>query len=159
MAKDTPTDPAERFRELVTQWERGFDSFANQLMGTEGFSKTMNRAQDARLGMRQAFSEFMGEQLNTFNMPTRDDIIRLAEAVHALDKRMASVETLLEAAYPEASKPASRARKGPPRTKRPPSLAAKGVAGGRRTRAKTTGAKTTGAKTTGAETTQVKEES
>ena len=131
MAKDTPTDPTEAFREMVTQWERGFDAFANNLMGTEGFSKSMNRVQDVRLGARNAFSEFMADQLSTFNMPTRDDVIRLAEAVQALDKRMAHVETLLEQSLPAEAKLRTAPRKGPPRTKLPPSAGIeKGAAGG-----------------------------
>ena len=42
MAKDTPPDPSVLFRDWVTQWERNFDSLANQFMGTEGFSQAMN---------------------------------------------------------------------------------------------------------------------
>ena len=39
-------DPAESFRNLVTEWERGFDSLANRLMGTEEFSRSMNQFQN-----------------------------------------------------------------------------------------------------------------
>ena len=45
MANDTPPDPGAGFRDLVTQWERDFNAFANQVMGTEGFSQAMNQAQ------------------------------------------------------------------------------------------------------------------
>lgn len=118
MAKERPTDPAEAFRELVTQWERGFDSIANQLMGTEGFSRNMNRAQDLRLTVRKAISDFMADQLDTFNMPSRDDVIRVAEALHALDRRVARVESLLAETHQVETIPKPP---GPPRTKRPPS--------------------------------------
>lgn len=119
MSKQTPTDPADAFRELLTQWERGFDSLANRIMGTEGFSRSMNQAQDAQLGAQKAFRDFMTQNLTMANMPTRDDLVRLAESVQDLDRRMARIEDLLQAMAPAARK--TKPRSGPPRTRKPPS--------------------------------------
>ena len=79
MANDSPPDPAAMFREFVTQWERNVNSFANQVMGTESFSRMMQEAQRLQLALQQATSEAMGRRLAAMNMPTRDDVIRLAE--------------------------------------------------------------------------------
>ena len=121
MSKKTPSDPGEAFRELVTQWERGFDSLANKVMGTEGFSRSMNQMQDAQLGAQQAFRDFMTQNLTMANMPSRDDLVRVAESVQDLDKRMARIEALLETMSPAGEQATTRTRQGPPRTRKPPS--------------------------------------
>ena len=119
MSKQTPSDPAEAFRELLTQWERGFDSLANSIMGTEGFSRSMNQVQDAQLGAQKAFRDFVTQNLTMANMPTRDDLLRVAESVQDLDKRMARIEALLEDITPAATRAKPRTPKGPPRTRKP----------------------------------------
>ena len=117
MSKEPTTDPSAIFRDWVTQWERSFDSFANQVMGTEGFSQTMNEFQKAQLGAQRLMVESMGQLLSNMNMPTREDVLRLAEAVQALDRRMERLEERLTG---EAGSRPSTAKR-PPRTKRPPS--------------------------------------
>lgn len=120
MANDSTPDPAEAFRDLVTQWERNVNALANRIMGTEGYSKSMNQVQDAQLRARDAFREFMNHNLTMVNMPTRDDVVRIAEAVHDLGKRLARIETLLEGMSP-AAKQTTQPRPSPPRTRKPPS--------------------------------------
>lgn len=125
-----PPDPAENFRNLINEWERGFDAMANRFMGTEEFSRSMNQLQDLQLTMQKRFNEAMAEQLSHFNIPSRDDILQLGEAIHALDRRVAKVESMLAK---QAAKNAKKKKKkntgkdepaprsGPPRTKQPPS--------------------------------------
>lgn len=116
-------DPAEAFQKLVTDWERGFDTMANKFMGTEEFSRSMNQLQDLQLSMQKRFSEGMAEQLSNFNIPSRDDILRLGESLHALDRRLAKVESMLEKQSKKKNKKKGERAKvaGPPRTKLPPS--------------------------------------
>ena len=117
-----PPDPAENFRNLVNEWERGFDAMANRFMGTDEFSRSMNQLQDLQLSMQKRFNEAMAEQLANFNIPSRDDILQLGEAVHALDKRVARVESLLaKKDKKKKKKTEASTRSGPPRTKQPPS--------------------------------------
>jgi len=125
LSKESPKDPADAFRELVTQWERNFDSLANQVMGTETFSRSMNQMQDLQLSMQSLFKEFMTQNLTNANMPTRDDMIRLAESVQDLDRRMERIETLLQAMVPSNAAAGPGPRKGPPRTKKPAGSKAK----------------------------------
>ncbi len=124
-----PPDPADNFRNLINEWERGFDAMANRFMGTEEFSRSMNQLQDLQLSMQKRFNEAMAEQLSHFNLPSRDDILQLGEAVHALDKRVARVESLLAKTAQKKKKKNKKhdgrtepgTRSGPPRTKQPPS--------------------------------------
>jgi hypothetical protein len=120
VSNDRPPDPGEAFRNLVTEWERGFDKLANNLMGTEGYSRSMNQLQDLQLGARRLFQDFMTQNLTVANMPTRDDVVRVAEAVQDLDRRLERIEAMLSAMTPSGASPAKTAA-GPPRTKKPPS--------------------------------------
>jgi hypothetical protein len=120
---DKQPDPAEVFRNLVTEWERGFDAMANKIMGTEEFSRSMNQVQDLQLNMQKRFNEAMAEQLSTFNVPSRDDILRLGESIRGLDKRLSKIEMLLAKQSKKGGKGKKGKKKhgGPPRTKQPPS--------------------------------------
>ncbi len=120
MAKDTPPDPAAMFREWVTQWERSFDSMANQFMGTEGFSQAMNEFQKTQLNAQRMFAETMTQVLENMNMPTREDVLRLSESVQAIDRRLERIEEQLSV---KTAKQSTRAKK-PPRTKQPAEKAA-----------------------------------
>lgn len=116
MAKDTPPDPGAMFRDWVTQWERNFDSIANQFMGTEGFSQAMNEFQKTQLNAQRMFAETMTQVLENMNMPTREDVLRLSESVQAIDRRLERIEEQLSV---KPAKQATPARK-PRRTKQPP---------------------------------------
>jgi len=117
-ANEGPPDPAATFRDLVTQWERNFNSLANQVMGTESFSRLMQEAQRMQLALQQATSDAMGRRLASMNMPTREDIIRLAEKVSDVDRRLARIEASLDGQ--EGSTVAPENNRGRPRTRQPP---------------------------------------
>jgi hypothetical protein len=119
-------DPVATFRNLITEWERGFDSLANRLMGTEEFSRSMNQFQNMQMGMQKAFNEAMASQLSAFNLPSRDDVLRIGENLRALDQRVARVEELLiniASGGKTGAKKARKSKKGPPRTRKAPSHA------------------------------------
>ena len=116
-------DPVATFRNLITEWERGFDSLANRLMGTEEFSRSMNQFQNMQMSMQKAFNDAMASQLSAFNMPSRDDVLRIGENLRALEQRVARVEELLInslAGEKSGGKKARKNKKGPPRTRKPP---------------------------------------
>ena len=115
MANENGSDPGAAFRDLVTQWERNVNSFANQVMGTETFSRAMQDAQRARLGVQQALSDLMARYLAAVNMPSRDDVIRIGERLQHLEKRLTHIESLLGSAAPPPD-----ASPQPPRTRQPP---------------------------------------
>ena len=118
MAKDSTPDPAAAFRELVTTWERNINSIANQVMGTESFSRLMQEMQRMQLAVQQATSEAMGRRLAAMNMPTREDVIRVAEKLADVERRLARIEASLDGAEPVALPDASSS--GRPRTRQPP---------------------------------------
>jgi hypothetical protein len=131
MSDNKQPDPGEAFRNLITEWERGFDAMANRIMGTDEFSRGMNQLQDLQLSMQKRFNEAMAQQLTNLNIPSRDDILRLGESVRMLDKRLAGIEAQLSELKRKKKKnkegkdddsgAAASARTGPPRTKKAPS--------------------------------------
>ena len=118
MANESPPDPAAAFRELVTTWERNINSVANQVMGTESFSRLMQEAQRMQLVVQQATSEAMGRRLAALNMPTREDIIRLAEKLSEVERRLMRIEASIDKDAAVVPDDASRAAR--PRTRQPP---------------------------------------
>ena len=120
MADRKTPNLSDSFQQMLSEWERGFDSLATSIMGTENFSRSMNQAQDARLGVQQAFREFMAQNLSMVNLPTREDVLNVADAVHAMDKRMARIESLLGDMNAAVGSSNSRDSE-PPRTRKPPS--------------------------------------
>lgn len=119
--RQSSTDPMDRFRELVTEWERGFDALANRFMGTDEFSRAMNQFQNLQLSLQKAFAENMAKHLANVNVPSRDDILRIGEAVHEMDMRLARMEQRLDELARATGVAPTRPRKGPPRTRKPPS--------------------------------------
>jgi hypothetical protein len=118
MANESPADPGASFREFVTTWERNLNSLANQVMGTESFSRLMQEAQRMQLVLQQATSEAMGRRLTALNMPTREDIIRLAEKLTDVDRRLMRIEASLDGDATVVADVAPRAAKR--RTRKPP---------------------------------------
>jgi hypothetical protein len=118
---DKQPDPTEAFRKLVSDWERGFDTMANKIMGTDEFSQSMNQFQNLQLAMQKRFNEAMAQHLLNLNMPSRDDILRLGESIRSVEKRLASIEATL-ATKKKKKKSDQGSRQKPPRTKLPPSM-------------------------------------
>jgi hypothetical protein len=113
-------NPLADLQQFITDWERRIDSVANRVMGTDEFSRGLNTVQGMQLGMQRAFLEAMATHLNNLNMPSRDDVIAIGETLRTLDRRVAHIEQMLEDERGDADHDA-HVRRGPPRTKRPPS--------------------------------------
>jgi len=118
---DASSDPFDPLRKLVDDWEKRIDGVANKVMGTDGFSQAMNQSQTLGLRIQQGFQDAMAAHLKNINMPSRGDVLRLAESVQALDQRMARMELMLEDLLRNTGSVGTSVRSGPPRTRKPPS--------------------------------------
>ena len=112
---DIPNPLNQSFSEMVTEWERNFDAFANQVMGTEAYSQAMNEMQKAQLAYQKNMMETMSQQLSAFNMPTREDVLQLSEAIRQMDRRLERIEDKLS-----ANDAPKKKKKKPSRTRKPP---------------------------------------
>jgi hypothetical protein len=121
----SPPDPAAAFRDLMSQWEKGANEFANRTMNSEEFSRAMNKATTTSTAMQQQLGELIGRYLTTLNLPSRSEMVNIGERLQAIETSLHRISAQLETVRgvtPSASPP------GPPRTKRPPSAAQKGDA-------------------------------
>ena len=120
------TDPNDVFGQMLTQWETMANDMANNVMGTSQFGQGQNAAMTASLKIRETMHEQMTRFLDVANMPSRDDLIELRDAVAKLDRKLDRIEARLDAGQigTTAQPPVA---KGPPRTKQP-KRTAKGTA-------------------------------
>jgi polyhydroxyalkanoic acid synthase PhaR subunit len=118
-------DPFAAWREWVTQSERQWNAFFNEIMGTEQYSRSMGRLMALSLDQQKRMSETMGRYLGALNLPTRSDVSSLGDRLASIEKRLASIEERMERLVgggPPRDLAPSVPR--PPRTKKPSAVAA-----------------------------------
>lgn len=122
-----PPDPtaawSEAWRDWMTQSERQWNEFFNQMMGTEEFSQNMGRNLDVFLHFQKTMSEAMGPYLTAMNVPTRADVLALGDRLLGVENRLAAIEAQLSTlqASVEAGSPGAKNNAKPRRTRRPAS--------------------------------------
>lgn len=122
MSERPPPDPAAFFREMLGQWESVANAFGGELMRSGEFARTMQGATSAGVRAQQAAHEVMSRALAAANMPSRAEVVDLAERMASIDARLARIEAALfrlGAAEPPPARPK------PKRTRRPPEKPAK----------------------------------
>ncbi len=121
-------DPLSAWRDLLSQWEQNVNAIANRTMGSDEYSSSMNGAMGATLKLQETMRQFMATYLATANLPSRAEVLGIAERLGGVEARLDRITSLLEriatapsgaTAAPET--PAAPPRARPPRTKRPPS--------------------------------------
>jgi Poly(R)-hydroxyalkanoic acid synthase subunit (PHA_synth_III_E) len=119
-----PPDPVAAFRELVTQWEKGINEFANKAMNSDEFARAMNKATTTSTTMQQQLGELIGRYLMTLNLPTRSEMTSISERLQTIETSLHRISSQLDKLTGSGDKGSSA---GPPRTKRPPSAASGGA--------------------------------
>jgi hypothetical protein len=115
----TKTDPGAFFREMLGQWEGIANQFGAEMMKTGEFARTVQGATSAGIKAKEAAADVMTRALAAANMPSREEIVGLAERMGAVEERLGRIETLLIRIAGEAAPPAPP-RPKPVRTKKPP---------------------------------------
>lgn len=114
-------DPSAIWQDWMTQSERQWNEFFNQMMGTEEFSESMGRNLDVFLHFQKTMSEAMGPYLTAMNVPTRTDVLALGDRLLAMENRLAAIEAQLSTLQTslEQGATSSKGNTKPRRTKRP----------------------------------------
>ena len=86
------TDVADLWRNWLTETERQFNSFFNEVMGTDSFSRVAANYMDAYSVIQRGLNQGMERYLNTFNLPTHSDVVELGERLHNIEDRLTSLE-------------------------------------------------------------------
>lgn len=123
-------DPAEIWRTLLAEMEKGYNAFANQAMGSQEFSRVMNQAGNASFGLQKTLGDLMEKYLTSMNLPSRAQMVSMGERLQNIENQLNEIKALLYRTHGETNAaPAGIASlPKPPRTKLPPSTAGKGPA-------------------------------
>ncbi len=128
-------DPFDLFRGLASRLERGLEQAAGRGVRTNGFTRVMHQALGASLLARRLARQAQDGLLEALNLPSRSDLLQLGERLQALEDRIIALSADLAAR--EFDRPMAAPRPGlpaPPRTRKPPPIAAPATASARRRR-------------------------
>jgi hypothetical protein len=120
---DKGNDPAVIWQTMIGEMEKGFNSFANQAMGSPEFSKVMNQAGGVAAGAQKQLGELMEKYLLAMNLPSRAQMVGMAERLQSIEGQLNEIKALLHQMNRNnaAAEGGFAAAPRPPRTKRPPS--------------------------------------
>ena len=116
---DKGNDPAEVWRTMIGEMEKGFNSFANQAMTSPEFSKAMNQVGGVTAGAQKQLGELMEKYLLAMNLPSRAQMVGMAERLQNIEGQLNEIKAMLQQMNAGAG-PSGFGVPRPPRTKRPP---------------------------------------
>ena len=117
---DKGNDPAVIWQTMMGEMEKGYNAFANQAMSSPEFSKAMNQASGATAGAQKQFAEFMEKYLLNMNLPSRAQMIGMAERLQNIENQLNEIKVMLQQMNAGNASSAYSVAPRPPRTKRPP---------------------------------------
>lgn len=120
---DKSNDPAALWQHMIGEMEKGFNAFANQAMASPEFSKVVNQVGGVTAGAQKQLGDLMEKYLLTMNLPSRAQMVSMAERLASIEGQLNEIKALLHQAHGNSATPDGRypAAPRPPRTKRPPS--------------------------------------
>ncbi len=116
---DKGSDPVAMWQKMIGEMEKGFNAFANQAMSSPEFSKAMNQAGGASAGAQKQFGDFMEKYLLNMNLPSRAQMIGMAERLQNIESQLNEIKVMLQQMNAGNAASAYSVAPRPPRTKRP----------------------------------------
>jgi hypothetical protein len=117
---DKHNDPVAIWQTMIGEMEKGFNTFANKAMESPEFSKAMNQVGGVSAGAQKQLGEMMEKYLLTMNLPSRAQMVSMAERLQSIEGQLNEIKALLHQVHGSSVASEGGAPK-PPRTKRPPS--------------------------------------
>jgi hypothetical protein len=119
---DQSNDPLAFWQKMIGEMEKGFNAFANQAMASPQFSKAINQAGGVTAGAQKQLGELMEKYLVSMNMPSRSQMVGMAERLASIEGQLNEIRTLLLQmnGISGMTKDSVAAAPRPPRTRRPP---------------------------------------
>ena len=112
MASSFLVDPLQMWRDAVTKLESEVNSLATGSTKSDEVVRALHQFSSVSLGMEQVLEKVIGGYLRRANLPSRKEVLELAESLRRIEDKLVRV-------LPADSAPAPR----PPRTRRPSSAA------------------------------------
>jgi SMC interacting uncharacterized protein involved in chromosome segregation len=118
---DKSNDPVALWQNMIGEMEKGFNAFANQAMSSPQFSQAVNQVGGATAGAQKQLGELMEKYLVSMNMPSRSQMIGMAERLQSIEGQLNEIKAMLHQIQgASAGGPGSSSAPRPPRTRRPP---------------------------------------
>jgi SMC interacting uncharacterized protein involved in chromosome segregation len=119
---DKSNDPVALWQNMIGEMEKGFNSFASRAMESPEFSKVVNQVGGVTAGAQKQLGDMMEKYLVGMNLPSRAQMVGLAERLQSIEGQLNEIKALLHQAHQNPGAPAGGpvAAPKPPRTKRPP---------------------------------------
>ncbi|MEE8346208.1 MAG: hypothetical protein V3S20_02550 [Dehalococcoidia bacterium] len=117
-------DVGQLWRSWLTETERQWNGFFNDIMGTDSFGRFVGGYIETYSQFQRLVSQNMQRSLSTLNLPTRSDIVDLSERLSTVEERLASIDSALKTLAEAVGHPtqtASVTQLRPRRTRRPKS--------------------------------------
>jgi SMC interacting uncharacterized protein involved in chromosome segregation len=120
---DNSNDPVALWQNMVSEMEKGFNSFANKAMESPEFSKVVNQVGGATAGAQKQLGDLMERYLVGMNLPSRAQMVNMAERLQSIEGQLNEIKALLYQVHQNSGAPGGGPATAPrpPRTKRPPS--------------------------------------
>ena len=114
-------DVLQLWRQWLTESERQFNTLSNDAMGSDTFARAVGGFMETYAGLQRVMTEGMQRYLTFMNMPSRSDVVGLAETLRSIEDRLARIEETLQiaAAAVDAGVRGAAPVSEPPRTRRP----------------------------------------
>src|SRR5262249_30117992 len=114
---DKSSDPVALWQKMIGEMEKGVKAFATQTMVTAEFFRAMNQAGGVSAGEQKQLSDFMEKSLVSMNLPSRAQMIGLAERLQSIEAQLGEIKTMLrEMSAGAAPQTGMAATPRPPRT-------------------------------------------
>ena len=115
-------DPVALWQNMIGEMEKGFNAFASRAMESPEFSKVVNQVGGVSAGAQKQLGEMMEKYLVNMNLPSRAQMVGMAERLQAIEGQLNEIKALLHQMNNNPGAPAGgpAAAPKPPRTKRPP---------------------------------------
>ncbi len=119
---DDRPDVGQLWRNWLTDTERQWNAFFNDVMGTDSFGRFLGGYMDIYSTFQRLVAQNMERSLSTLNVPSRSDVLELSERLSSLEERLSSIESsinTLAEAVGHPSRPAAVTQLRPRRTRQP----------------------------------------
>jgi len=119
---NSQTDVGQLWRSWLTETERQWNSFFNDVMGTDSFGRFLGGYMEIYSTFQRLVAQNMERSLSTLNVPSRSDIVDLSERLSNVEDRLGSIESSIRALAEAVGHPGQTAevtQLRPRRTRRP----------------------------------------
>lgn len=114
----SPLDPFAMWREMLSQWEKGTNDFANRATESDAFAEGMHKLMGTSLSAKKFSDELSTRMLVALNLPSRADVEALGERLASIEDRLIEVtralETVTGTSVVRSAGPAPRRTRQPP---------------------------------------------